>query len=113
MKYLYTFLYFLICLSAYCQIKSGPMLGYSEMKETLIWIQTEKSSKVEVKYWPKDNQTSRWVKSTDPVQTLKQDNFIGKIIADQVEMGKKYTYEVWIDGKKMNFNYPLEFQTQA
>ena len=30
-----------------------------------------------------------------------------------VEMGKKYSYEVWIDGKKMNFDYPLEFQTQA
>ena len=113
MKYLYTFLYFMVCSSVFSQIKSGPMLGYSEMKETLIWIQTEKSSKVEIKYWQKDNKSNSPIKSTDPVQTQKQDNFITKIITDQVEMGKKYSYEVWIDGKKMNFDYPLEFQTQA
>lgn len=79
------------------------MLGYSEMKETLIWIQTEKSSKVEIKYWQKDNKSNSPIKSTDPVQTQKQDNFITKITTDQVEMGKKYSYEVWIDGKKNEF----------
>ena len=66
----------MVCLTAFSQIKSGPMLGYSEMKETLIWIQTEKSSKVEIKYWPKDNKSNSPIQSTDPIQTQKEDNFI-------------------------------------
>ena len=82
MKYLYTFLYIIVCSSVFGQIKSGPMLGYSEMKETLIWIQTEKSSKVEIKYWLKDNKSNSPIKSTDPIQTQKKDNFITKIITN-------------------------------
>ena len=31
------------------QIKNGPMVGYSEMKEVMLWVQTEKAAKVKFK----------------------------------------------------------------
>ncbi len=110
-KLLFCLLFFL-SVPVLGQIKSGPMLGYSEMKEVLIWVQTEKSAKVEIKYW--DKTTDGKVKFTsEPVQTSKSNAFIARIIADEVSMSKKYNYEVYVDGKKVNFNYPLEFQTQT
>jgi alkaline phosphatase D len=91
------------------QIKSGPMLGYSEMKEVLVWVQTEKPADVSIQYWEKGDKT---IYKTDPVHTEKATAYIARIIADEVTMGKKYEYEVLVNGKKMAFDYALEFQTQ-
>jgi alkaline phosphatase D len=94
----------------FAQIKSGPMLGYAEMKEVLVWVQTEKSAKVVLKYHEKgSNQTF----SSEAIVTEKKTAFSAKLIADQVSMGKKYDYEIWVNDKKMNFTYPLEFQVPA
>lgn len=93
------------------QLKSGPMLGYSEMKEVLLWVQTEKSNKVKFCYWDKENPSVKLY--TDEVITQKDNAFVAKIIADQVLPGKKYDYELYINKKKIAFNYPLEFQTQT
>jgi alkaline phosphatase D len=105
------FILLFLSVSAFSQIKSGPMLGYSEMKEVLLWIQTEKSEKVRFEYWDKEKPTIKYF--TDEVLTLKNNAFTGKGIADKVQPGKKYQYNVWIGPKKMNFTYPLEFQTQT
>ena len=96
-------------LLASAQIKSGPMLGYSEMKEVLVWVQTEKPADVSIQYWEKGDKT---IHKTDPVHTEKTTAFIARIIADEVTMGKKYAYEVQKKKKKMAFDYALEFQTQ-
>ncbi len=103
MKYLLTFLCLLWAGSLFGQIKSGPMLGYSEMKEVLIWVQTQKSAKVEIAYWEKGQKSTQNILKTDPIQTQKSQGFIAKAIADQVSMDKKYEYEVWVDGKKNEF----------
>lgn len=106
------FFFLLIGFTSFGQIKSGPMLGCSEMKEVLVWIQTEKAASVSIKYWEKG--TDGKVKfSSEPVLTTKANAFVAKIVADEVTMSKKYNYEVYVDGKKINFDYPLEFQTQT
>lgn len=105
------FLFIISVSTAFSQIKSGPMLGYSEMKEVLLWVQTEKEATVKFVYWDKENPAVKL--STDEVKTTKTDAFVAKCIADKVEPSKKYGYEVWIDKKKVSINYPLEFQTQV
>ncbi|MCZ2476560.1 alkaline phosphatase family protein [Aquirufa antheringensis] len=109
MKRILIALFLTVPLLASAQIKSGPMLGYSEMKEVLVWVQTEKPADVSIQYWEKGDKT---IHKTDPVHTEKTTAFIARIIADEVTMGKKYAYEVLVNGKKMAFDYPLEFQTQ-
>lgn len=99
--------------SAWAQVKSGPMLGYSEMKEVLIWVQTQKPAQVQIKYWEKGSDANKSIHLSSSISTQKSQANIARIIADEVSMGKKYTYEVWVDNKKVNFDYPLEFQTQA
>lgn len=109
MKRIFIALFLLTPLLASAQIKSGPMLGYSEMKEVLVWVQTEKAANVSINYWEKGDKT---IHKTDPVATEKATAYIARIIADEVSMGKKYEYEVVVNGKKVAIEYPLEFQTQ-
>ena len=109
MKRIIISLFLLAPLFVSAQIKSGPMLGYSEMKEVLVWVQTEKPANVSINYWEKGDKT---IHKTDPVATEKATAYIARIIADEVTMGKKYEYEVLVNGKKVAIDYPLEFQTQ-
>ena len=95
----------------FAQIKSGPMLGYSEMREVLLWVQTEKSDFVKFSYWDKENPTQKFY--TEEILTKKDNAFVAKLIADQVFPGKKYNYEVWVNKKPVKLTYPLEFQTQT
>ncbi|HJR63849.1 MAG TPA: hypothetical protein VJ803_09095, partial [Gemmatimonadaceae bacterium] len=32
-------------------LQSGPMVGYSEMKEVLLWVQTRAAARVSFTYW--------------------------------------------------------------
>ncbi len=93
------------------QIQSGPMVGYSEMSEVLLWVQTKRPAKVKFGYFEQDKPATK--KFTNEVVSEKSKAFAVSLIADQVLEGKKYDYEVYVDGKKVVRNYPLSFQTQT
>jgi alkaline phosphatase D len=109
MKSIFIALFLLAPVLLTAQIKSGPMLGYADMKEVLIWVQTQQAASVHIQYHEIGDKK---IYTTDPVRTEKATAYIARIIADEVTMGKKYAYEVWVNNKKMSFDYPLEFQTQ-
>ena len=91
-------------------IQSGPMVGYSDMKEVAIWLQTQKPTKVKIKYWETANPKN--VFETAEQITTTEDGLTAHLIANKVDEGRAYTYEVWVDGKKVNIPYELSFQTQ-
>ncbi len=91
------------------RLQSGPMVGYSEMREVALWVQTNQSAKVKIGYWDKENPKQKYF--TDEKATTKEEAFTSTLIADEVEPGKHYNYELYIDGKLIEINYPLEFQT--
>ena len=109
MKSIFIALFLLAPVLLTAQIKSGPMLGYADMKEVLIWVQTQQAASVHIQYHEIGDKK---IYKTDPVRTEKATAYIARIIADEVTMGKKYAYEVWVNNKIMSFDYPLEFQTQ-
>jgi len=90
-------------------LSSGPMPGYSEMKEVSIWLQTKESCLVNIKYHEKGSSESH---TTDMVSTSKASAFTAILIADEVEPGKTYEYSVFINGTEQIFDYPLTFKTQ-
>ena len=90
-------------------LQSGPMLGYAEMKEVLIWVQTKEAAQVHFDYWETQKPTK--VYRTVPYQTQKQEAFTAKCIADQVEPGRSYTYALRINNKLVERPYPLTFHT--
>jgi alkaline phosphatase D len=93
------------------RLQSGPMLGYSEMLEVLVWAQTTAPADVSVVYWDLRDPDVRM--ETESVRTTREGAYTAKMIADMVQPGRRYGYELHIDGQAVERPYPLEFQTQS
>ena len=92
-------------------LRSGPMLGYAEMREVLLWAQTTEAARVEFAYWPAGD--PRDVHLTAPVTTARQDHYVARALADEVEPGVRYDYELRINGRAVELPYSTTFQTQT
>jgi alkaline phosphatase D len=96
---------------ASAQLQSGPMLGYADMKEVLIWAQSTAAATFTVVYWEQGKPEKQF--RTDPVLTEKSTAYTAKLIADQVQPGTSYEYQLLLNGKVLVFPYPTTFKTQA
>lgn len=87
------------------------MVGYGQMTEVLLWVQTTRPATVQYRYWnvaePSLKMKSRAVKTSE------EGSFIAKILIDGLKPGRKFEYELLLDGTAARRNYPLRFQTQA
>ncbi|MCB0706667.1 MAG: alkaline phosphatase family protein [Saprospiraceae bacterium] len=91
-------------------LQSGPMVGYSEMMEAMLWVQTNASAEVYFAYWDLEAPQTRYV--TSKKQTQAKDAFTAHLIADQIVPDKKYGYQLYINDQAVNLPYPTEFQSQ-
>lgn len=78
------------------QIASGPMLGYSETREVLIWIQTEGSQEVSIDYGI--NSPLDWF-ITPAVKTHSPGAYTTKFVLSNLTPGSKYNYQVIVNGE--------------
>lgn len=92
-------------------LQSGPMLGYSEMREVALWVQTKAGAEVRFSYWnlttPKD------IHYTKTVKTQEEDAFTAHLLASGLEPGQHYGYQLFINNKAVSLSYPTTFQTQT
>jgi alkaline phosphatase D len=86
------------------------MLGYSDMFEVKLWVQTKAAAKVQIAYWEKG--TSSQPLLTEVVQTQKSQGFTAHLVADKVKPDKLYQYELRINNLPVKLDYPTYFQTQ-
>ncbi|MFN0202604.1 MAG: alkaline phosphatase D family protein [Bacteroidia bacterium] len=100
---------FLLTVQAQDLLQAGPMVGYSEMQEVMLWVQTRQEAQVQLEYW--DNETPHKLLETSTYKTEKTHAFTAHLLADAVEPGRKYTYRVLINGKEVKRAYPFQFQT--
>jgi alkaline phosphatase D len=108
--YILAFIWPLILNAQQKLINAGPMPGYSEMKEVPIWLQTTHPAKVTAKYWVAGQPDSAFY--TNTVITQKEKAFTALLVADSLEPGNVYEYDIYIDGQKQSFPYPTTFSTQ-
>lgn len=90
-------------------LQNGPMLGYSEMREVLIWAQTTQAASVFIKYWEKG--TSAPVFTTQTHETVKSEGFTAKLLADEVLPGKIYEYQLYINNAPIALKVKTEFKS--
>lgn len=91
-------------------LQSGPMLGFSEMREVMLWVQTKSTATVQIAYWIKSNPERRWY--TQAKKTHKEKAYTVKLLADEVQPGEQYAYELRINDQVVKLDYLLEFNTQ-
>ena len=113
------FLFFIACVllplyswsqqSANPLLQSGPMLGYSDMRESLIWVQTTLEAEVYAVY--NDLADAGVSRQTNKVKTNKDEAFTARLIADSVEPGRHYSYKLYINSKPVKLEYKTEFST--
>ena len=90
---------------------SGPMLGYVEHREVLLWLEVAPTvKKVAIRYHkinePKNTQTIKYT------GRLGQTYNPLKIVIGDLNMGTTYQYEVLLDKKAQKTPYPLQFSTK-
>lgn len=93
------------------KLQSGPMVGYSDMREVMLWAQTKQAARVQIRYHETGKPES--IHLTNEVLTNPQAAFTAHLLANQVDPGKKYEYELLIEGQKVSLPYPTQFQTQS
>lgn len=91
-------------------LQSGPMVGYSEMREALVWLQTDGPAEVAIEYW--DSAAPESVFRTDPVFTLEPAAYTARFPIALLEPGRVYHYRPVIDGRVVERPYPMRFVTQ-
>lgn len=96
--------------SAQGVLQSGPMVGYSAMREACVWVQAKSAVKVKMNYW--NIKEPAKIFSTDEKRTIKSDGFTAKLTAVNLEPGNIYKYSIIVNGKPVSFPYELKFQTQ-
>jgi alkaline phosphatase D len=111
MKKILLFNLLLINYLASAQLISGPMLGYIEHREALIWLEVAPTIRtVEIRFWAQDKPavknniryTGTLGKSYNPI----------KLVLEPLEMNTTYEYEVLLDDAPMKIAFPTRFKTK-
>lgn len=93
------------------QLQSGPMVGYSEMREVALWLQTKEPARVKIAYWNLANPAD--ISFTEVVKTTSETAYTAHLIAAPLEPGQRYGYKVYINDKAVELPYTTSFQTQT
>ncbi len=91
-------------------LESGPMLGYVEMREALLWVQTKEPAAVQISWQARDVKTAP--EQSPVIRTEKTMACIAKFALPYLEPGTSYRYDVLVNGQKVELDYPTEFTTQ-
>lgn len=90
-------------------LAAGPMVGAAEMREVRLWAQTTRPAKVDVVYWDSTSPGKRF--HTNSVQTQRYTGHVALMVADSVQPGTTYLYDLRIDGVAVPRPYPTRFRT--
>ena len=95
-------------------VSAGPMLGYLTMHETVIWLQTTQEATIQVAYYKIETEHSERVDTlwSDKIITSKNKAFTAHIILNKLSPNSKYQYDIFINNKKIKFNFPTKFTTK-
>ena len=113
MKNIFLSFILLVTVNGFCQknlLQSGPMVGYCEMTEAVIWTQTTQAADVRVDYYAKDKPTV--VLSSKTYKSSENNYFTNHIVLTPLQEGKEYHYDVFINNQKIVLPYDTSFSSK-
>lgn len=90
-------------------LNAGPMVGYSEMREVMIWVQTKSAAGVQIQYWNTSSPDS--VVITEKLHSGSEKAFTLKFILAPLDPGQTYEYRLLINNMAVELPYPTDFET--
>ena len=91
-------------------LRSGPMVGYAELTEASLWVQTTRPAQVQFRYWIEGEAHTSELSAL--INTTREGDGIARVVLSRLKSGKRYGYELYLDGKLVPRPYRLSFQTQ-
>lgn len=91
-------------------LRSGPMLGYAQITETVVWLQTKEPARVQVRYWKEGEPRS--ARLSNMIATSSATDHIARFVISHLEFGSRYEYEIYLNGIRYDAPHRFAFQTQ-
>ena len=91
-------------------LKNGPMLTYLAMRETAIWVQTDKAAEVQMKYWKLTNPQEKFVSNT--VLTKPESAYTATLVTSLLDLDTEYGYEIILNQKAVKPFPNQKFKTK-
>jgi alkaline phosphatase D len=102
---------FLLSVFAQKALISGPMLGYVEHFEALVWAElSQKVKKAEIKYWEKGKPSTAVTQRYEGI--LQQPFNPIKFVLVGLKLNQTYDYQLVLDGKTQTLPYATSFTTK-
>ncbi len=92
------------------EIVSGPMPGYSELKEAGVWLQLNQEADVSMEYWDVAQPEEKYASANYSCKETEANT--ARLIARNLEPGTTYGYTIKVNGKRMLAEENLQFKTQ-
>ncbi len=90
-------------------LEAGPMLGYVEIQEANLWIQTTKPVEYEIRYHPKGEENNTM--SYHGMTKSSASNTAHIKLAD-LSYGTTYDYDLYLEGNRVELPYNTSFTTK-
>ena len=87
--------------TAKAALRSGPMLGYADLTEASVWIQTTADAEVRLRYWPEGRRGES--RTTAEIAANEKSDHTALFVIPGLEPGSRYGYEVVIGGSAAAF----------
>jgi alkaline phosphatase D len=93
------------------KVLNGPVLGYAEMREAIVWLQLTESASTYAVYDDLST-TEKEEFRTETVSCSPSTANTVKLRFTEVEPGRKYSYSIYVDGALQEFDFALTFSTE-
>jgi alkaline phosphatase D len=97
------------------QLIAGPMLGYVEHREARIWVAGVFGHPDKLVYYPVNEPQKKVEIGINSFSSFPFDvaQYGKTLFLNNLDMATTYQYELWLNGKKMEFEQPLQFTTKT
>jgi len=91
-------------------LQAGPTLGYNTQNQVTLLVQTKEKASIHYRYWPKGQADK--AKESKTVNTNPRIRNRARVDITGLQAGLEYIYELYINGQKVEFEYPIHFHTK-
>ncbi|MFT4678356.1 MAG: alkaline phosphatase D [Flavobacteriales bacterium] len=92
------------------QIVNGPMLGYCEIREVMVWVQLDSEADIHLEFF--DLMSPKDITKTEEVHTSSEKSFTAHLCCQLLKPGTTYGYHIIVDQEKRETLENCQFSTQ-